>query len=182
MSIMPQIARVNGPADFDLPDSFRQAMSEVALAVHVVSTAGQGGEGAMTASSVCSVSVSPPTLLVCVARSARINARIKANGRLCVNALALSHVEVAEACANLKGKNSTEELTSKDWMRGGQFTCPVLHSSIFSCEGCIRNTSEIATHSVFFVEIDQARVGTEERSPLIWHRRRFASAVAADAY
>lgn len=174
---MPISSRMKMSAnDVDLPDQFRQAMSEVALAVHVLSTCGPAGEGAMTASSVCSVSLSPPTLLVCVSQTSRMNAKLKENGRVCVNTLAVEHIDVAEACANLKGRSGNEELKSANWVRGHGFNCPVLRSAIFSCEGRIHSVSEVATHTVFFIEIQTVRAGPSQADPLIWHRRGFSSA------
>lgn len=162
--------------DVDLPDQFRQAMSEVALAVHILSTCGPAGEGAMTASSICSVSLSPPTLLACVARASRMNAKLKENGRVCVNTLAVEHIDVAEACANLKGKSGNKELKSSKWLREDGFSCPFLSSAISSCEGRIHSVSEIATHTVFFIEVQIIRTGPVQADPLIWHRRGFSSA------
>ncbi|NKN39004.1 4-hydroxyphenylacetate 3-monooxygenase reductase subunit [Agrobacterium sp. a22-2] len=159
-----------------MPDLFRQAMSEVALAVHVLSTCGPAGEGAMTASSVCSVSLVPPTLLACVSHSSRMNAKLKENGLACVNTLAVEHIDVAEACANLKGKSGNEELKSSNWVRGDGFSCPFLRSAIFSCEGRIHSVSEVATHTVFFIEVQTIRAGLPQADPLIWHRRGFSSA------
>jgi hypothetical protein len=51
-----------GPAEVlgGLSSLFRQAMSEVALSVHIVTSAGPAGIGGLTASSICSVSADPP--------------------------------------------------------------------------------------------------------------------------
>ena len=46
----------------------REAMSRLGAAVHVVTTAGPGGNTGFTATAVCSVSDAPPTLLVCLNR------------------------------------------------------------------------------------------------------------------
>lgn len=55
---------------------FRNAMSHLPSAVTIVSVADAGGPLGMTASSVCSVSLEPPMLLVCVDRQARIHEQI----------------------------------------------------------------------------------------------------------
>ena len=48
--------------------SFREAMSRLGAAVHVVTTAGPGGKTGFTATAVCSVSDAPPTISVCLNR------------------------------------------------------------------------------------------------------------------
>src|SRR4029079_1427833 len=45
------------------PGVFREAMSRLGAAVHVITTAGPGGKAGATATAVCSVSDAPPTLL-----------------------------------------------------------------------------------------------------------------------
>src|SRR6185312_3076587 len=66
---------------------FREAMSQLGAAVHVVTTAGPAGRGGVTATAVCSVSDQPATLLVCVNRRAQIAPLVEANRILCVNTL-----------------------------------------------------------------------------------------------
>src|SRR6266850_752518 len=61
---------VVGPDDVRTcePGAFREAMSRLGAAVHVITTAGPGGKTGATATAVCSVSDTPPTLLVCINR------------------------------------------------------------------------------------------------------------------
>ena len=50
---------------------FRDAMSLLTTAVNVVTTAGATGVHGFTASAVCSVTDTPPTLLVCMNQTSR---------------------------------------------------------------------------------------------------------------
>lgn len=54
---------------------FRDAMSRLGAAVNVVTTDGSAGLGGFTASAVCSVTDSPPTLLVCMNRDSKSEAK-----------------------------------------------------------------------------------------------------------
>src|SRR5579872_3928232 len=45
---------------------FREAMSRVTGAVHIVTTAGSAGLGGITATSVASITVEPPMMLFCI--------------------------------------------------------------------------------------------------------------------
>ncbi|MPT25288.1 MAG: flavin reductase, partial [Starkeya sp.] len=47
---------------------YREAMSRLVAAVHVITTHGAEGRAGFTATAVASVSDSPPTLLVCLNR------------------------------------------------------------------------------------------------------------------
>jgi flavin reductase len=66
---------------------FRDAMSRLGAAVNVVTTNGPAGRHGLTASAFCSVTDTPPTLLVCVNREAGTHAHLVDNGVLCVNVL-----------------------------------------------------------------------------------------------
>ena len=52
--------------------TFRQGMSNLGAAVNVITTQGCAGMAGFTASAVCSVTDTPPTLLVCLNRSASV--------------------------------------------------------------------------------------------------------------
>ena len=56
------------------PKVFREAMSRLGAAVHVITTDGPSGKTGFTATAVCSVSDAPPTLLVCLNRGAHQHA------------------------------------------------------------------------------------------------------------
>ena len=63
-------------------DAFRNAMSVLASAVNVVTTDGPAGRAGFTATAVCSVSDEPPSLLVCLNRSASVYDIFQANDHL----------------------------------------------------------------------------------------------------
>ncbi|UXM94022.1 flavin reductase family protein [Bartonella sp. HY329] len=68
--------------------SYRDAMSHFAAAVHIVTTDGLAGKRATTISACCSLSDSPPTLLVCLMKTHSNNRFFIDNGRFCINTLA----------------------------------------------------------------------------------------------
>src|SRR5207244_7787711 len=78
------------------PADFREAMSRLGAAVHVITTAGPGGKTGATATAVCSVSDAPPTLLMCLNRKSQTNPVVVENGVFCVNALGDSGAEIAD--------------------------------------------------------------------------------------
>lgn len=66
---------------------FRNAMSLLSSAVSVVTTAGLAGRYGFTASAVCSVTDTPPTLLVCMNQSSSSHMHFVENKILTVNVL-----------------------------------------------------------------------------------------------
>src|SRR2546423_5670332 len=81
------------------PVQFREAMSQLGAAVHVVTTAGPAGRGGVTATAVCSVSDQPASLLVCVNRRAQIAPLVSEDRILCVNKLSAGADNVADVLA-----------------------------------------------------------------------------------
>ena len=59
--------------------TFRDAMSCMGAAVNIITTDGPAGRAGFTASAVCSVTDTPPTLLVCLNRRESVSQDIKAN-------------------------------------------------------------------------------------------------------
>ena len=66
---------------------FKEAMSRVAGAVHIVTTDGPAGKAGFTATAVCSVTADPPTLLVCVNETSSVGQTFVANQSLAVNTI-----------------------------------------------------------------------------------------------
>ena len=59
---------------------YRDAMARLAAAVNIITTDGPSGRAGFTATAVCSVTDEPPTLLVCLNRSASAHPIVTANG------------------------------------------------------------------------------------------------------
>ncbi|TIS33744.1 flavin reductase, partial [Mesorhizobium sp.] len=70
------------------PQAYRDAMAHFAGHVHVVTTDGSAGRRGATVIAACSVSDTPPTILVCLDRENPKNEPFVKNGRFALNALA----------------------------------------------------------------------------------------------
>lgn len=81
------------------PDQYRQAMSLLATGVTVVTTTTRDGPAGMTASAVCSLSLEPPKLVVCVQSSLPTHAALLASRVFAVNVLGEGQIEIARRFA-----------------------------------------------------------------------------------
>src|SRR5215471_7038968 len=95
--------------------TFREAMSRLGAAVHVITTAGPGGKTGATATAVCSVSDAPPTLLMCLNRRSQTNPAVVENGVFCVNTLGDGGAEIADIFAGRTGVSGSVRFTTEDW-------------------------------------------------------------------
>ena len=70
-----------------LAAGFKEAMRQVAATVSIISTRSEGSRYGMTATAVTSVSCDPPSLLVCINRSASIHKPLEERKLFWVNLL-----------------------------------------------------------------------------------------------
>lgn len=98
--------------------SFRDAMASCAAGVHVITTDGAAGRYGITMTAVAPVTDEPPTVMLCINRSARIIPILSENGSLCINMLADEHQDVAEHFAGLTGLSPEERFAYHIWHRG----------------------------------------------------------------
>lgn len=147
---------------------FRNAMAMLGGAVSVITTDGVAGRGGFTASAVCSVTDSPPTLLVCMNRASHSNAQFKTNGALCVNVLAGTHQALSGAFAN-RALSTDERFASTDWTTLDTGAPAMLEALVnFDCR--IAQVHEVGSHSIFYCEIQEIRQGGADDGLVYFNR------------
>lgn len=149
---------------------FRNAMSSLASAVNVVTTEGASGRHGFTASAVCSVTDTPPTLLVCMNQLSRSHAHFIANKTLCVNVLGAQHEEISNAFASSK-------LSSEQRFKQGAWTeietgSPILKEALVSFDCEIEQIQQIGTHSIFMCRVVAIHQG-QHKEGLIYFNRAY---------
>lgn len=154
---------------------YRDAMARLGAAVSVVTTDGPGGQAGFTASAVCSVTDDPPTLLVCLNRSASVYPVFEANGVLCVNVLAAGQ----QALSNLFGGKTPmpERFAAARWsllVTGA----PVLEGATVSFDCRVSRRTEVGSHDVLFCEAVAIR-GSDKAQGLVYFDRRYHDLLAA---
>lgn len=149
---------------------FREAMAHLPAAVSILTTDGPGGRCGITVSAVCSVTDSPPTILVCVNQHSATHDVFTANGRVCVNVLGDGHQILALHFSGATEVPMQERFSWDIWDRSE--TLPVLQEAVVNVIGVIRDRKTAGTHSVMFVEIERLRIGGDADS-LVYLNRRF---------
>lgn len=155
---------------------YRDAMARLGAAVNIITTDGPRGRHGFTASAVCSVTDTPPTLLVCLNKGSSASAAFHANGVLCVNTLAPEH----EALSKLFGGGTpvAERFGAGEWKPSTTGT-PMLAGAAAAFDCRIVRTVEVGTHDVLFCEV--VGLATEgAREGLIYFSRRYHALTGAD--
>lgn len=151
--------------------AYRDAMSRFAGAVHVVTTDGPAGRRGATVIAACSVSDSPPLVLVCLNRENAKNDAFFANGNFALNTLAAGQRPVAEAFSGQSGLLPEQRFAAAEWTTIAT-GAPVLAGAlaVFDCE--IVEAKDLATHRVLFGKVTGIAIGDNFR-PLIYHDRGY---------
>jgi flavin reductase len=160
-----------GPIASVEPLVFREAMSRLGAAVHVVTTDGPGGQGGFTATAVCALSDAPAMLLVCLNRRSRSTGPFHANGVFCVNTLRAGEEDIANAFAGRTADTAQERFTVGEWTRLSTGS-PVLASAVVALDCRIVEVKSVATHHVFMAAIEAVRLG-EAGEALVYHDRAY---------
>jgi len=150
---------------------FRDAMASLAAAVSVITTDGPRGRCGITASAVCSVTDTPPTMLVCINQASYVHDVLHGNGQVCINVLGAPSQELARVFAGITGCSMAERFDQCAW-QPGRLSVPVLDDAIASLEGTVCESKTVGSHSVIFVRIEHIAL-RDEGDGLIYFDRQF---------
>jgi flavin reductase len=146
-------------------------MARFGAAVHVVTSDGIAGKAGITASAVCSVTDTPPTLLVCVNQQSSAHTALIDNGVLCVNTLNASHEALSRKFG--AGVSLEERFAGSVWstLKTG---APVLADALVAFDCKVVDTVCQGTHRVFFCEVQEIKLNDGEAiGGLIYFDRRY---------
>lgn len=151
-------------------DLFKRGMRRLASGVSIITTAEEGVCHGMAVTSVTSVSADPPSLLVCINRTATTHAVIGRAGAFCVNLLAESDHELARRFSSPADRESRFE--GREWttlVTGA----PALIDSLASFDCEVMQTVDVDSHTIFIGRVRAIELWHEHIVPLVYHDGRF---------
>lgn len=146
---------------------YRNAMSLLTSAVNVITTAGDSGCYGFTASAVCSVTDTPPTLLVCINRSASSHAHFIKNKILAVNVLSAQQQHISQAFAS---RLSPEQRFAQAAWTTLATGAPVLKDALSSFDCEIEQIKNVVTHSILICRVVAIQKSQQEQSLVYFNR------------
>ncbi len=154
-------------------DAFRLAMRHVASTVYAVTTGHGGDRYGILATAVSSLSFEPPSLLVCVNRSASLHAPLASAETFCVNVLGLGNRDVAEQFMTGRG---ADRFAVGEWEELHGVPVLATAQSSFVCRRA--HCHEFGTHSIFIGELIDAK-HRADAAPLTYYDRHYIDISAA---
>ncbi len=134
-------------------DSFRAAMRHLASGVSVITT-GHGEERTgLTATSVSSLSMEPPSLVVCINRASSTLRAMRDNRGFGVNFLASCHRDVAERFSGRGNLSGAARYQGSDWITLVT-GAPLLSDALAAIDCTIDTIMEWNTHAVVIGRVE----------------------------
>lgn len=151
-------------------DIFKEAMRLTASGVAVITTDGPAGKAGLTVSSLCSLSMEPPSVIISVKRDSATLARLLANGVFVANVLASPQSRVADAFAGLVPELREDRFSVADWdtLESG---LPILPGAVcnFDCE--VADVFDFGSHRIVVGAVTGLR--TAPAMPLVFSGRAY---------
>ncbi|MBP0630545.1 flavin reductase family protein [Cupriavidus sp. AcVe19-1a] len=152
-----------------LADQFKGALRRLASSVAVVSSADGSRLIGMTATAVTSVSLAPPTLLVCVNRSANLHAAVARSGCFRVSYLGQAQSHVAAMFGG--GVPQDERFATSEWRQDPDGPSLVGSLTEFACT--LDQAVDCGTHTVFIGRVKNVVDGQDASVPLVYWDGRY---------
>lgn len=130
----------------------RSVMSQFATGVTVLTAGGDRAHG-MTANAFSSVSLTPPMVLCCVARAARMHAAILAANAFAVSILAADQEELAHYFADWRRPDGMAQFDAVDMRLGSRTGSPLLDGTLGWIECSLSRVHDGGDHSIFIGEV-----------------------------
>lgn len=147
---------------------FRGAMRRLAGGVSVV-TAGRGRDiTGMTVTSVTSLSVDPPTLIVSINRDASSFPLIKRFGAFGVNVLDANQLDTAERFAGKGGLKGAARFAGSDWSSSVS-GAPLLVDALAALDCEVEEIVERHSHGIVIGRVREIRRAVRNAALAYWH-------------
>ena len=146
-------------------DLFRRGMRRLAAGVSVVTTCEGGERYGLAATSVCSVSAEPPTLLVCVNRATATHDAIGRAGFFCVNLLSESDDELARRFSTPAER--ARRFLDREWITLTT-GAPALVDALASFDNEVVDTVDVQSHTVFFGRVRAVELWQPDIASLVY--------------
>jgi flavin reductase (DIM6/NTAB) family NADH-FMN oxidoreductase RutF len=156
-----------------LEDNFLRGMRRLASGVSIVTTTtADGARCGMTATSVSSLSLYPPSLVVVVNRASWLGRVITDAPGFAVNILGTEHCLIAEAFAGrISGIRGSARFRYGNW-RASPEGVPILYDApaCFICK--VGDIIQRPTHLLLIGTVAGVHVADRDRDPLVYYSRR----------
>lgn len=150
------------------PDAFRSVLGRFASGVTVLTTRSGNTDVGMTVSAFCSLSLQPPLVLACVAKTADLHGMLPEGQRVVFNILSATQEALSRRFSEEEGSRRFEGI--------GFYRDPhdvaVLDDVLAWIEAIVVEQYDGGDHSIFIAQVDGA--SSSDLRPLLYYRGGYA--------
>ncbi len=151
-------------------ESFKQALASWASGVTIITSRHADHVHGMTVSAFCSVSLSPPLVMVCLDKASNTLELVEAAKVFSVNVLAQGQEELSYRFASKEYEDVRfEGLHCEQGTHG----CPHIPGAVSTMDCRVVDTLDAGDHVIYIGEVDAAQF--TERPPLVYLRAAYRS-------
>jgi flavin reductase (DIM6/NTAB) family NADH-FMN oxidoreductase RutF len=151
-------------------DQFKLGMRGLTHAVNIITASHGGHRYGMTATAVCSATVAPPTVLVCLNRKSATHSGVTKSKSFCVNVL---RAEDSELSNLFSGSQAGEgRFGSREWSKLVTGS-PVLLDALISFDCRVVKKLAHGAHTIFLGQVQQVVFGKKGK-PLLYADGQYA--------
>jgi flavin reductase (DIM6/NTAB) family NADH-FMN oxidoreductase RutF len=152
-------------------EGFRAAMRVFASSVSIITALdGDGVPRGLTCSAVCSLSMDPPSMLVCVNRQNRSLEAIRHSGGFVINLLK----EGRSGLADIFASSSPTKFTAAEWRLSPESGLPLLTDDAMATIDCrLHAEIVVSSHAVLIGTVRQSETYPGADSPLLYLSRNY---------
>jgi len=154
-------------------EEFRNCIRYVASSVSVVAVSIDGEPQGMLATSICSVTTEPPTILASINRSASIHDQIAKDGRFCTSILSKTQLDAARTFSERDGSERFADCKWDTLTTGA----PAIIGALSNIDTEVEAQIPVGTHTLFIGRVVALRGGSDvdDLGPLIYCDRTYGS-------
>ena len=148
--------------------AFRHAMRALSSGVAIIACGEGEARVGCTITSLASLSLAPPTLFVCLARSSSTLASLRDAGAFSISLLSSRHEALAHRFSGRSGVHGARRFDAAQWITLST-GAPVLADALAAFDCLVEEVIERHSHAIVLGAVVSLREGVDE--PALAHRR-----------
>ncbi|WP_062268488.1 flavin reductase family protein [Endozoicomonas arenosclerae] len=161
-------------SDQSLVLDFKQAMQELAASVNIITTCHDESRNGLTATAVCSLSMEPASMLVCIHQDVQALEEIRASGFFCINVLSAEQQEVSDVFAGRSGARGEQRFQEAGNWTASQSGAPMLDGALANVVCELQEINESGTHHICIGHVREVRLN-QGSTPLIYAQQQYGT-------
>ncbi len=147
--------------------AFRHAMRALSSGVSIIACGEDETRVGCTITSFASLSLAPPTLFICLARSSSTLAGLRKAGAFSVSMLSARHETLARRFSGHGGVHGPRRFDGAQWITLST-GAPILSDALAAFDCLVEDVVERHSHAIVLGAVVNLREGAEERALTHW--------------